>query len=138
MVSGGHRTDPRVYDPYEKSSPTIPLEVAKIQLGLASYHDAEVEEFHIPVAYLNAYLKPDKRQVMRIVQVDPTARQFVQSDGTLLVEVLRALYGFPESVKRAIHSAQWNHACFVSQLVHRNGPSLRSMSMIACAHLPRS
>ena len=83
-------------DPYEKSSPTIPLEVAKIQLGLASYHDAELEVFEIPVAYLNAYLEPDKRQVIRIpvyiakmiLQVDPTARQFVQSDGTLLVEVL--------------------------------------------------
>ncbi len=96
LVSGGHRTDPRVYDPYEKSKPTM-------QLGIASYHDAQVEVF----AYLNAYLKPDKRQVMRIpvyiakmiVQVDPAARQLVQSDGTLLVEVLRALYGFPESAK---------------------------------------
>ena len=75
--------------------------------GIASYHDAEVEVFDIPVAYLYAYLKPIKRQVMRIpvyiakmiLQVDPTARQFVQSDGTLLVEVLRALYGFPESAK---------------------------------------
>ena len=45
MASGGHRTDPRVYDPYEKSSPTIPLEVAKMQLGIGSYHDAEVEVF---------------------------------------------------------------------------------------------
>ena len=34
-----------------------------------------------------------------ILQVDPTARQFVQSDGTLLVEVLRALYSSPESAK---------------------------------------
>ena len=32
-----------------------------------------------------------------MLQGDPTARQFVQSDGTLLAEVLRALYGFPES-----------------------------------------
>jgi hypothetical protein len=80
-----------VYDPYEKFSPIIPVEVAKMQLGIASYHDAEVEVFDIPVAYLNAYLKPDKRQVMRIpvyiakmiLQVDPTAQQFVQSDGTL-------------------------------------------------------
>ena len=45
LVSGGNRTYPRVYDPYEKSSPIIPLEVAKIQLGLASYHDAVVEVF---------------------------------------------------------------------------------------------
>ena len=73
-----------------------------MQLGIAFYHDAEVEVFDIPVAYLNAYLKPDKIQVYiakMIVQVDPTARHFVQSDGTLLVEVLRALYGFPESAK---------------------------------------
>jgi hypothetical protein len=96
-----------VYDPYEKSSPTIPLKAAKMQLGIATYHDAEVKVFDIPVAYLNAYLKPDKRQVMRILvyvakmilQVDPTARQFVQSDGTLLIKVLRALNGFPESAK---------------------------------------
>ena len=78
-----------------------------MQLGLASYHDAEVEVFDIPVAYLNVYLKPDKSQGMRIpvyiakmiLQVDPAARQFVQIDGTMLVEVLRALYGFPERAK---------------------------------------
>ena len=86
-----------------------------MQLGIASYHDAEVEVFDIPVAYLNAYLKPDKRQVMRIPvyiakmiqQVDPTARQFVQSDGTLLVEVWRALYGFLKALyalERGIYS----------------------------------
>jgi hypothetical protein len=57
-----HANVSRVHQPYEKSSPTIPLEVAKMQLGLASYHDAEVEVFDIPVAYLNVYLKPDKRQ----------------------------------------------------------------------------
>ena len=34
-----------------------------------------------------------------ILQVDRTARQFIQSDDTLLVEVLRAIYGFPESAK---------------------------------------
>ena len=64
LVSGGHRIDPRVYNPY--SSPTVPLEVAKMQLGIAFYHDAEVEVFDIPVAYLNAYLNPAKRQVMRL------------------------------------------------------------------------
>ena len=92
LVSDGHRTDPRVYDPYEKFSTSFPFEVAKTQLGLASYYDAEVEVLGVPVAYL----KPNKRQVVRIpvyiakmiLQVDPIARQFVQSDDTLLVEVL--------------------------------------------------
>ena len=43
MESPIDRTDPRVYDPYEKSSPTILFEVTRMELGLASYHDAEFE-----------------------------------------------------------------------------------------------
>ena len=107
LVSGGHRTDPNVYDPFEKHSPTIPLEVAKLQLGIASKANAEVETFDIPTAYLNAFLHEDKLQVMRmpkyladlIIKVDPKAKEYLQPDGSLLVEVLRALYGFPESAK---------------------------------------
>ena len=66
LVSGGHRTDPRVYNPFEKHSPTIPLEVAKLQLGIASKTNADVETFDMPTAYLNAFLHEDKLQVMRI------------------------------------------------------------------------
>lgn len=107
LVSGGHRTDPNVYEPFEKHSPTVPLEVAKLQLGHASYHKAECEVFDIPTAYLNASLKPDKRQVMKlpkhlaelVCEIDPTANGFIQPDGSMYVEVLKALYGFPESAK---------------------------------------
>jgi hypothetical protein len=71
-----------------------------MQLGIASYHNAEVKVFDIPVAYLNAYLMRIPVYVAKmILQIDPTAQQFVQSDGTLLVKVLRALNGFPESAK---------------------------------------
>ena len=107
LVGGGHRTDHDVYEPFEKNSPTVPSEVAMMQLGQASYEKASVEVFDIPSAYLNAHLEPNKRQLMRfnksiasiVCQVDPTAKQFLQKDGTILVEVLRALYGFPESAK---------------------------------------
>jgi len=34
-----------------------------------------------------------------IIKIDPNAKKYLQSDGSLLVEVLRALYGFPESTK---------------------------------------
>ena len=54
-------TDPNIYDPYELYAPTVPLEVAKMQLGLASYAKAEIEVFDIPTAYLNAQLEDDKR-----------------------------------------------------------------------------
>ena len=107
LVGGGHRTDHNVYEPLEKHSPTIPSEVAMMQLGQASYEKANVEVFDIPSAYLNAHLAPNKRQLMRfnksiaeiICKVDPSAKAYIQKDGTLLVEVLRALYGFPESAK---------------------------------------
>jgi hypothetical protein len=65
LVAGGHRTDPSAYDPVEKHSPTIPIEVAMLQLGIASYEKANVEVFDIPCAYLNAHLAPEKRQLMR-------------------------------------------------------------------------
>ena len=108
LVAGGHMTDPSIYDPYERHAPTVPLEVAKMQLGLASFAKAEIEVFDIPTAYLNAQLDVDKRHLMKfprylsqlLVQADPAAQEFVQQDGTILVEIVRALYGLPESAKR--------------------------------------
>ena len=108
LVAGGHMTDPNIYDPYERHAPTVPLEVAKMQLGLASFTKASIEVFDIPTAYLNAQLEVDKRHLMKfprylailLVQADPTAKDFMQQDGTILVEIVRALYGLPESAKR--------------------------------------
>ena len=53
LVAGGHMTDPNIY------APTVPLDVAKMQLGLASFAKAEIEVFDIPTAYLNAKLEDD-------------------------------------------------------------------------------
>ena len=69
---------------------------------------SEIEVFDIPTAYLNAQLDIDKRHLMKfprylsqlLVQADPAAQEFVQQDGTILVEIVRALYGLPESAKR--------------------------------------
>jgi len=107
LVGGGHRTDPNVYEPMEKHSPTVPIEVAMLQLASAIKERGNVETFDIPCAYLNAKLHKDKQQIMRfgkdiadlLVKVDPEAKRFRQTDGTILVQVQRALYGFPESAK---------------------------------------
>ena len=118
LVAGGHMTDPSIYDPYERHAPTVPLEVAKMQLGLASFAKAEIEVFDIPTAYLNAQLEDEKRHLMKfprylaqlLVLADSTAKDFMQPDGTILVEIVRALYGLPESAKR------WN-SHFTSVLI---------------------
>ena len=107
LVNGGHRTNPLEYDPFEKSSPTIPIEIFFMQIGNAVYEGYEMESFDTPTAYLHAELQKGKYHVMRMdkvlaaicCKVDPQARKFLQKDGTLLVEVQRALYGLPESAK---------------------------------------
>ena len=95
------------HDPYECHAPTVRLEVAKMQLGLASFAKAEIEVFDIPTAYLNAQLEDDNRHLMKfprylaqlLVLADSTAKDFIQKDGTILVEIVRELYGLPESAK---------------------------------------
>jgi len=101
-------TDPNIFDPYERSAPTVPLEVAKMHLGLASFAKAEIDLIDIPTAYLNAQLEDDKRHLMKfprylaqlLVLADSTAKDFLQQVGTILVEIVHALYGLPESAKR--------------------------------------
>lgn len=153
LVSGGHRTDPNVYEPFEKHSPTVPLEVAKLQLGHASYHKAECEVFDIPTAYLNASLKPDKRQVMKlprhlaelVCEVDPQARQYLQQDGSMYVEVLKALYGFPESAKlwyeymsQALINAGYSKCpmepCLFKKIIDNNRWSYVTIYVDDCLH----
>ena len=75
-------TDPSIYDPYERHAPTVPLEMAMMQLGLASFTKASIEVFDIPTDYLNAQLEGDKRHLMMfprylaqlLIQADPTAK----------------------------------------------------------------
>lgn len=107
LVDGGHRTDPTKYNPFEKSSPTSSLEAVYILLSMCVNENMELESFDVPGAYLNASLEPGKFHMMSIdkfitkllVTVDPSARNFVQPDGSVLVEIRRSLYGLPEASK---------------------------------------
>ena len=104
---GVHRTDPERYDPHEKTSPTVSLKVVMSLIARAVEKGWEIEDFDVPGAYLNANLKPGHFHKMRIgkkvasllQEVDPTSRQFVQEDGTILVEIQKSLYGLPEAAQ---------------------------------------
>ena len=156
LVGGGHRTDPDVYDNFEKHSPTVPIEVAMLQLGIAAKQNGSIEVFDIPCAYLNASLDKDKQQMMRfpkeiaklLVRADPEAKKFLQEDGTILVQVLRALYGFPESARlwyeylsAALRSAGYtvspSEPCLFRKFETRNGRrewSMLSIYVDDCLH----
>ena len=107
LVDGGHRTDPTKYDPFEKSSPTSSLEAVYVILSMCVSENMNLESADVPTAYLNAELQQGRFHLMSIdkniakllVMVDPRAREFLQTDGTLLVEIRRSLYGLPEASK---------------------------------------
>ena len=105
LVAGGHRVETELYSIGEKASPTISFEVFMIVLNIAAYEKRNAEAIDFPGAYLNAVLKD--KQLMRIsstladiaVEVDRDLNDYRQSDGSLLVEIHKALYGLPESAK---------------------------------------
>lgn len=107
LVDGGHLTDPERYDPFEKTSPTVQLELVFVLLNLAVSHRMEVEGFDVPGAYLNATLKTGRFHKMRInkriarllMEVDPNASRYEQRDGSILVEIRKSLYGLPEAAQ---------------------------------------
>jgi hypothetical protein len=105
LVAGGHRVDKDLYTWHDTSSPTICLETMMMVLCIAASERRDIEAIDFPGAYLNAFLKEpqlmrlDKQLVMELLQVEPSYAKYVQSDGTILVELVKALYGLPEAAK---------------------------------------
>ena len=87
-----------LYAAYWVTAPVVTLSLgrAKAQFWDAVNHaKAEIEVFDIPTAYLNAQLIDDKRHLMKfprylaqlLVLAYSTAKDFIQQDGTILVEI---------------------------------------------------
>ena len=95
------------YSPFDKSSPTAHLDAFYAWLSVAQRYKMQVESADVPSAYINAPLKKGQKHIMRINKIiakyvciaDPEARKYLQSDGSLLVQLEKALYGLPESGK---------------------------------------
>ena len=81
------------------SSPTINLTVVFIMLSLCSKLGLRKKVFDVTGAFLNAELESPEymrlsRQITRIItEHDPGKEHFVHHDGTMVVKLLRALYG---------------------------------------------
>ena len=101
----GSHTNDNNYGAFDKTSPTADHTTICLMVALASHWGLMVETFDVPSAYVKATLPEGKRHCMRInktvaalvVEVDPDAKRYLQADGTLLVELLQALYGLPEA-----------------------------------------
>ena len=107
LATGGHLVNDSTYGPFDKTSPTASIDMLYIFLAMASKLHMNFETCDVPSAYLNAKLPKGKKHVVKIkpvlakyfCRVDPSAKAFLQSDGSLLAELLKALYGLPEAGK---------------------------------------
>lgn len=105
LVAGGHRVDHSLYSKEETAAWTVKSETLMLVLALAAHEHEDAETFDFPSAYLNEKLVSP--QVMRIapdlaeqlVNVEQKYKKYVQKDGTILVNVVGALYGLPEAGK---------------------------------------
>jgi histone deacetylase 1/2 len=104
LVAGGHEQDRTVYD--DVSSPTVSLPSTLMVVALAAKEHREVVVVDIAGAYLNAalknkeiFMKLDPIQSKLLVKLEPKYKEYVGTDGTITVQLLKALYGCIESAK---------------------------------------
>ena len=110
LVGGGDHQDRNHYTRSETSAPTCSITGTLARIAIAQAEEEEVVVTDISCAYLNARMPktdPDKIVIMRInalitsmlVKSDPSMAEFIGKDGSLLVELDRALYGCVESAR---------------------------------------
>jgi hypothetical protein len=105
LVGGGHK---QIRDPDEDLySPTMTSFALFTIATIAAHEHRVVEAWDIGSAYLNAKARSDKPIYMRLdaicsgilSMIDPSFTQFLRDDGTMIVEVLVAIYGCIDSAK---------------------------------------
>ena len=108
LVAGGDQQDKSLYD--DLSSPTVSTTSVFTIAAIAAAEFRSVLTMDIGGAFLNASMKNSKSGVvvhMRLdklmstllILLDPTYQKFLQRDGTLIVELDKALYGCVEAAK---------------------------------------
>ena len=106
LVAGGHMQLRELYSPEDTSSPTVRTSSVFIIATLAALEKRHVVSVDIAGAYLNAQMTSkvvhmilDPLMSQYLCELDPSYTPFLRPDGTLVVKLLRALYGCIESAK---------------------------------------
>ena len=76
-------------------------------LIFAQHMRMNIEVCDVPSAYLNTPLPKGKKHLMRIkpllakyfIRADNSTKEFLRADGSLLIQLEKALYGLPEAGK---------------------------------------
>lgn len=104
LVAGGDQQDKRIYE--NLSSPTAATTSVLTVAAIAAAEERHVIVIDIGGAFLNADMAPtgikvhmrlDRIMTAMLLQIDESYREFVEPNGTLVVELDKALYGCVES-----------------------------------------
>ena len=106
LVAGGHLQDRTVYD--ESALPTASTTSVFITAAIAAKENRAVATIVVPGAYLNSTMPDDEPPVLMrlnkfetrvLVKIEPEFGKFVNSNGTCVVRLKRALYGCVQSAR---------------------------------------
>jgi hypothetical protein len=104
LVAGGHMQDKSIYD--DVSSPTVSTAATFLVAAIAAQEHRHVATLDIGGAYLNASMKEhevlmrlDPKLAMILTKIRPDYKPFLDADGTMVVQLDKALYGCVESAR---------------------------------------
>lgn len=103
LVAGGNWQNRLDYD--DLSSPTVSIVSVLAFLALCARGEWDVATVDITGAYLNAKMKADvfmrldPRMAEMMCEIDSDYRKFLRVDGSMVVKLVKALYGCIESAK---------------------------------------
>jgi hypothetical protein len=104
LVAGGNSQDKTLYE--NLSSPTVATTSVFTIAAIAAAEERHAVVIDIGGAFLHADLAPtgvdvhmrlDRTMATMLVQLDPTYRSFVEENGTIVVQLDKALYGCVEA-----------------------------------------
>ena len=105
LVVLGNLQDKGEYMQSELSSPTPSAAVILLQAAIAAAKNRYVRTFDVGQAFLNSELQKeihvilDKEVVDIMVTIDKVYEQFRRKDGSMIVQLMKALYGIVEAPK---------------------------------------
>ena len=103
LVAGGHRE--RMDPSSDTYSPTIRPETVMINLNIAATKDLNIDSIDVGAAFLEAplakeiYVLLDSQTSKYLTQIEPKYHLYLSEKGTILVKLLKAMYGLKESSK---------------------------------------
>jgi hypothetical protein len=104
FVADGSTQDKSMYE--DVSSPTVSTHAVFINAAIAAKERRLVKVVDLPGAYLHAdmsgeevlmHISKDDAEIL--IMMDPEYKQYLRSDGTMIVKLSKALYGCIESAK---------------------------------------